>query len=421
MMRIWQLGFLLLGCCHIAGAQVQRTYSDHGVSVKVLVQNNRMENNFGFPGMNAFIIIGGNGLVPENIYSIDKIRTMPVSGMNDYACFYYVSADEIRHFSSFKTFLTGFIDWCYRTDYIDRNTTTVVWQGPDSHLVPCAAWDGLNTIAAGIYILDGTEDMACTRFIAPSANYIWQKNKKSKTAIHYPVPGLADVEQTEEEEHHKRFLAGFDKKRGDVFFQVTGGRHEISKNCRTGFDTSTLVDFTRFKTLWNISTGYYITNRLFFNAELAFIYSGKKKQVDRIDWNGGSGITVTGSGYAGAMIRYGIGLGWLPYHNNRIDIITSFSLGRLNTFAAGGGGTKTVGGGSSNMDIVKEKRQTNYCNLMAGFNYRLSSTFYFTANFQYNFSKLDQPVGSVSAFTGWSLNAGLGLIIPTKSKDNDKR
>ena len=294
-------------------------------------------------------------------------------------------------------------------------------QGFNSNLVSCAALKGLDTVAAGIYILDGTVDAGCDKFIAPSANYIWQKSKKSKTAIHYPIPSLADMEQKEEQEQYQRIMTGFDKKRGDVFFQATVGRHEINGNCRTGFDTATLVDFTRFKTLWNINAGYFITNRLSFNAEMAFIYSGKKKEVDSIDWNGGSGITVTGSGYAGAMVRYGIGLGWVPYHNNRIDIITSFSLGRLNTFAAGGGGTKTVGGGSSNMDIVKEKRQTDYYNLMAGFSYRLSSTFYFTSNFQYNSSKLDQPIGSVNAFTGWSLNAGLGLIIPTKNKDNDKR
>ena len=108
----WLLVFLLCCCCRTAGAQVQRTYSDHGISVKVLVQNNRMENNFDFPGMNAFIIIGGSGQALEKIYSDDKLRSMPVAGMNDYACFYYVPTDEIKHFSSFKTFLAGFIDWC---------------------------------------------------------------------------------------------------------------------------------------------------------------------------------------------------------------------------------------------------------------------------------------------------------------------
>lgn len=413
---------LLWGCCcHRAAAQVQRTYTHLGIPVQVLVQSNRMENNFDFPGMNALIIIGAGGQQAADAYRRDKLRTMPVSGMNDYACFYYLSAAEAGQFSSFKTFLAGFVNWCYRTDNIDRNTTTVVCLGADSGRLSCASFAGLDTIAAGIHILGPTADTACAPFIAPSENYIWQSIRQSKTAIRYPVPGFAQMEQRAETEQQQRAMAGFAKKRGDVFFQATVGRHQIGQPYHTGFDTATLVDFTRFKTQWHFTAGYGISHRLWLQAELAFIYSGKKKQVDSIDWHGSGGITVTGSGYAGAIIRYGVGLGCIPYHHRRIDIITGCSLGRLSALAAGGGGTKTVGSGSSNTDIARDTRQTSYGSLLAGARYRLSNTFYAAANFQYTISAFAQPLGSVNAFTGWSLNAGFGFVIPTKNKDNHER
>jgi len=412
--------FLLLVCGGDTNAQVKRAFLHYGNSIEVLAQNNRTENNFSFPAMSAYIIISSSSQPLTQAYASDSLRQMPVSGMNDYACFYYINSANIPQDTAFKTFIKTFISWCYTTDYIDRNAVHLVWQSADTNKIPCSIFEGLDTFVSSVHLPANNAKNTCDVYIASSCAEIWQKSKNAKTSIWHHIPTFLEVEADAEQERKKAEIDGWRQKKGNVYLQLTAGYHQIEKNHQTAFDTATLVDFARLKTLWNIQTGYYVTRHIAVTAEIAFIYSGKKKQINSIDWGGNGGITVSGSGYAGAMLRYGIGLCWLVYNHKRTDVFLTCNTGKLAAIAGGGSGTKTIGGGSSNMDIVRQKRQTNYIAFLSALCYRLSNVVYFTGNIQYSIAGLEQPIGSVNAFTGWSVNLGLGLAISTKKQSNDK-
>jgi len=81
------------------------------------------------------------------------------------------------------------------------------------------------------------------------------------------------------------------------------------------------LDFTKYKKIWNLNIGYSFAPRLFSTIDFAFIYTGKQQNINGITFKNNEGITINGSGYGGAMIRYGLGMGWLPYSRNRLDIL----------------------------------------------------------------------------------------------------
>lgn len=416
MYKHFVLLFILAGTFP-AMAQVGRSYLYRGYAVQVLAQNNRMPNSFGFPGMKAFIIVGDSANTPAITYARDALRQMPVSRMHDYACFYYIKYSSWENDTALHHFLQGFIAWCYQTDYIDRNEVYLVWQN-ESGNIPCSGFNKLADIVSSVAVLSNSYTPQCAAYTVASADTIWKRSHGARTTVKYAVPGITDIEQAEKEKQARAALQSFHQSRGDAFLQVMAGRHHIGNAYRTTFDTTTLVDFSKIKTLWSIKAGYHFTNRLFATLDAAFIYSGKQKHIDHIDWANPNGITVSGSGYAGAMIRYGLGVGLIAYRINRISITTGLDAGSLSTMAGGGKVTRTIGGGgNNNPDVAKHRQRGTYTNIYAALHYRLGKQFFFTTNIQYKIAPLKQPIGSVNAFTGISFNAGLGVIIPTQNKD----
>lgn len=415
MRRLLFILIFLFQLC-LSKAQVKRSFDYKGQPIELLAQNNRMENSFSFPGMRMFIIVGEAGKPLDSIYTMDKLRQIPITGMNDYACFYYLQHNSFFEDSAVATFLNDFITYSYKEDFINRNSVHLVWNnGKDT--IPCKLFNEIKTIISSVNVLSEHPAILCDTIPLKPASVedIWQTSHTAKTSVTYTVPGLLEIEEKENEKRKKIAIADYSQKKRNIFFQFTTGSHHIGNKYKTAFDTTTLVDFTKYKMLWNLSTGYYFTNRLFANIDFAFIYSGKQKNIDGIDW--GNGITVRGSGYAGAMLRYGVGIGWLPYSKNRLDILLNIEAGRLSAIAGGGDATRTIGGGgSNNTNIVKQKEKNLYYNLKTGMQYRLGNSLYFTSNFQYCISTFKQPIGSVSAFTGWSYNLGIGFTIPTKNK-----
>ena len=109
---------LLAFCFHSVNAQVKRSFIYEGKSIEFIAQNNRMQNIFNFPGMKAFIIIGDSSKSLIEIYTWDKLRQLPISGMNDYACFYYLKDTNLLN----NKFMKGFVNQNYESDYIDRKS-----------------------------------------------------------------------------------------------------------------------------------------------------------------------------------------------------------------------------------------------------------------------------------------------------------
>lgn len=408
-------------CFHNVNAQVKRSFIFEGTSIEFFAQNNRLQNIFSFPGMKAFIIIGDSSKSLIEIYTSDKLRQLSISGMNDYACFYYLKDTNLLNDTTIKKFLKGFVNQNYESDYIDRNSVNLVWQ-TNKHRIPNYIFTKPDTIINSKFILndsisDSDSDSISDRsYIFSTPERIWDKSKSSANITSYLVPSFLEMEEGEK-------LKKINKSKeinGNIYFQFTTGLNYINKNFKTDFDSSMLVDFTKYKTIWNINIGYYFTRRLFTSIDFAFIYTGKHKNINGITRNDNGGITVNGSGYGGAMIKYGVGLGWLTYSSNSLDILLTLAAGQLTAKTGGGSVTRTIGGsgGSNSTSTMEKKEQTNYYNILTGVNYKLNSSFYFTGNIQYNISKLKQPIGSISAFTGLSINTGLGFSIPSKKKNN---
>ena len=418
-MHRYYLTLLLSFCFLYINAQVKRSFLYKGTSIDFLAQNNRLQNDFSFPGIKSFIIIGNSSKSLIEIYTADKLRKFPISGMNDYACFYYLKHTYFLNDTMITDFLKGFIKQNYESDYIDRNSVNLVWQ-TNNDSIPYYVFTKNDTIINSKSILNDSDKISDRSYNFSTPEQIWIKSKSSAINKRYHVPSLLEMEEKESEKLRKKELNKMNDKNGNIYFQFTNGLHYINKEYKTDIDSSMALDFTKYKTIWNINIGYTFTPRLFTTIDFAFIYTGEQKNINGITFNNNGGITVSGSGYGGAMIRYGLGMGWRPYSRNRLDILLILTAGQLTAKAGGGSVTRTIGGsGNSNSTEINQKNeQTNYYNLSTGINYRLNSSFYFTGNIQYNLSKLKQPIGSVNAFTGLSINGGLGFMIPTKKKNN---
>jgi hypothetical protein len=406
---------LLQAVCINTHAQEKRLFVYKNKAIPFLFYNNRMLGGVIFPGMDVYIIVGGHGTNAKQTFDKDEYRKLTPAGMSDYTWFYYIGSNEFITDSCFGSFLLHFIAYNFDNDFFNRNKVHLILVDANENL-QCQTLKALKDIVASVTIFADSKMKGCDAKMnrQGSVHDIWQHNKSLKTSVVYPVPTLDEMEL----KNAKRQQAESEKMlsiwKGNIVFQMTVGSHNIASQYRCGFDTSTLVDFSKLRTLWTFNIGYHITNWVSFNVNGGFIYSGKKKQIDSVSW--GNGITVSGSGYAGAIMKYGIGLKLMPYHSKRVSPFAGVDAGALTAIAGGGKGTKTIGnGGGGNSNITKAKEHTTYWSLSTGLDYRANRTIYFTGNIQYTISSFSKPIGSVNAFTGASINFGIGLSFSTKT------
>ena len=405
----------------LVNAQEKRIFTYKSEPVNFLAQNNRMTDHFSYPGMNVYVLIGDSSASLDSLYHNDEFRQMPISGIKDYSCFYYLQYNIFLTNTEIIEFLKNFIYYNYDKDLVNRNKVHLIWLAKDYGL-RCDTIEKLNKVIASLHTTAKVQSDTCTSTVQihSSVADTWQQAAATRTSITYAVPGFLEMEEKQRIEKSNNLSKRYSSWSNQLFFQITGGKHTIGTPYRTDFDTSTLVDFARIKTIWNIVAGYHISNRVALIVNAGFMYSGKHKQVDGINWGGGGGITVNGSGYAGAMIRYGLGARFIPHIKKRLTVHIDLLAGKMKVIAGGGEGTRTIGGGGGSADdILKKKGNTIYYVLGPGINYRLEKSFHFTSNLQYKIAPLKESIGSVTAFTGISFNAGIGFNFSTKREKND--
>lgn len=402
--------FFLLGTLTVY-SQVTRVMPYNGNDIAMLAWNNRMQEHFSFPGMQVFIIIGDSAKTLKEIFDADEIHRYPAKDMNSYSCFYFLKKNAFLNNKPLAPFLTQLIGFFYEQDLIDRNRVHLVWQNDKQA-------DTLLHKTATIDSLVSSETIMKPML---TAQMVWLSVRDKQTKKQYTVPRMQDMEEKTKEENRREIQESYKHRKGDLFFALTIGRHQIDKQYKTATDTVTMVDFTKLKTLWGIQIGYYFAKRFHGAFDIGIMYSGKQKRINNIDWGSGGGVTVRGSGQAGAMIRYGIAVGWLPIQKDRFSVLLNLSAGRLTAIAGGGTATRTIGGGGggNTTDIIQKKEYTHYIRPTTGIEYKLSRLFYFTSQLQFMIAGLKQPLGSVTAFTGWSVNIGLGFSVATKKNKNE--
>jgi hypothetical protein len=123
----------------------------------------------------------------------------------------------------------------------------------------------------------------------------------------------------------------------------------------------------------------------------------------------GSSISVTRNG--AGVVKIGLGVKYIPFTKDRWSLYTDLAGGYFRAKAGGGSGSISISNGASNNSInrVEKTEKSKYLNLSLGANYRLGRTVFLTSNFQYSITNFENNIGSVSGFTGYSINLGVGF------------
>jgi hypothetical protein len=134
-----------------------------------------------------------------------------------------------------------------------------------------------------------------------------------------------------------------------------------------------------------------------------FILKTKKNRSTNFD-----GVNISGSGNGIGLFKFGIGTRYVPFNKKRWSIYGDVHGGILKLRAEGGTASGSLFGGVTR-NITEKSESTNYISIVAGTNYKLGKTVYLNSNIDYTVSKFDNNIGSISGFTGFSVNLGLGF------------
>lgn len=413
--RLLALLVLALSLALRAQGQQHRTFRCGGEIMPYLAQNNRVENVFSVPGFQVFLVLGDSAQPLEALYARDSLRRIKPSGMGEYACFYYLPHRLAQTGGGFKA-IDSFVRHVHREDFIDQNRVFLVAGGRAAQRFCGGMAKDASSFAVKIYCLG---DSLCPEpaHRASSAQEIWRHSQTEvghKTDV-YPVHGFSEMEQalkTRRARQNRLLASDFGKK---IYVSVAAGPQFIRKGQRAAFDTATLVDFTEHKTVWSLSGGYYVRKRLGVSAGFSFLYSGKQKQLDSIDWDNPDGIKITGSGKAAAMYRYGVGLRFVPLSHPRGSIVMDVFGGGQRAIAGGGTATRIIGGGSGTNEIAKQKQAGHFLSVSVGGLFMLGPMWGLGGNLSYNHAPLEAPIGSVEGFSGLSCQFGLSVYFNTRN------
>lgn len=354
------------------------------------------------PNLNAKIIIVHN---QENLLSASESIKLPKNKLaqKDYVLYYHLKLPKLKSEKEYLNFLKAFIEENYNRDVFNRNTISIDFK---QNTIPfsCESLEELNTFLAQVIVSEKSNLLKCGRSFILSNNNL---KEKLKTSISYEsIRFIGEAEKIKED---YKLLKSLSQWSNTYFVSAKVGHQEISKKQRTTFDEETLVDFSDLKTVWNIDAGYMFSEK--FGGFLNFGITYKKEQKDQNISNSVNGITISGSGSGAGVIKIGLGVKYIPFVKDRWSIYTDLAGGFLSAKAGGGDGSVTISNGNVNNTISKVERteKSKYLNLSLGANYRLGRTVFLTSNFQYSISNFENNIGSVSGFTGYTINLGVGF------------
>lgn len=372
--------------------QEQRTFTFDKEEVTYFFFSNMASGLTKFPNHKAKFIVVSKEKSLLNSSKSNKIFDDEMA-KNDKTIYYYFKIPKLKNDKSYLKFVKKLIEETYNKDFFDRNTTSLDFQ---DNTIPfsCDILDELNTVFSKISVSENNNLSSC------NATFVVTKNLKSdnlKTSIrYYPV----STEEAERNRKNYTMINQLHNWKSNFFISVTLGNHTIDNNYITSFDEETLVDISSTNAIWNISSGYLFTNKI--GGLMSFSLMTSKDQTTSFN-----GISVSGSGNGFGVFKYGIGVRYIPFAKKRWSIYGDLQGGSLNIRAEGGTGSGTIFGVSR--DITKKSERSNYIGFAAGANYRLGKTVYLTSNLEYTKSDFETDIGSISGFTGYTINAGIGF------------
>ena len=135
---------------------------------------------------------------------------------------------------------------------------------------------------------------------------------------------------------------------------------------------------------------------------IGFLYD-TEQEIDR----NLSVISVTGSG--AGIVKVGLGVKYIPYTKDRWSLYSDLAIGSLKAIAGGGSGRINTSNGYSSIRTITKTEKNKYLSFSLGANFRLARFMFLTSNIQYSISNFENNIGSVSGFTGYSINLGVGF------------
>lgn len=348
------------------------------------------------PNLNAKIIIVQN---QENLLSVSESIKIPKNKLaqKDYLLYYHLKLPKLNSEKEYLDFLRTFIQENYYQDAFNRNTISIEFK---ENTIPfsCQALEELNTFLAQVIVPENSSLLNCGK------SYVSKNIGREKLKTSLPYESIRFISEAEKLKEDYKLLKSLSQWSNAYFVSVKVGHQEISKKQRIAFDEETLVDFSDLKTTWNIDAGYMFSQKIggFLNVGLLF---EKEQDISR----SGSSIGVTGNG--AGVVKIGLGVKYIPFTKDRWSLYTDLAGGYLRAKAGGGSGSVSISNGGLNNSInrVEKTEKSKYLNLSLGANYRLGRTVFLTSNFQYSITNFENNIGSVSGFTGYSINLGVGF------------
>ena len=373
-------------------AQEQRSFTFKKNEICYYFFSNMTPSLTLFPNHNAkFILVNEQDNLLENSKR-SKINDEKIA-RNDQTLYYYLKIPSLKNDQEYVKFLAEFVAETYNRDFFDRNSTSIDFREIDASFA-CEFIEELNMYFSSIIVSENSHLLSCGK------SSIISKTEKVKwsTSITYEKITFIEAEQKRKD---FKLINQLDRWQSKFFIALTLGRSYINPNYTTDFDEETFVDVNEIKSIWSLTSGFMFTNKL--GGLINFSLKAKKSQSTNFD-----GVNISGSGNGIGLIKFGIGARYMPFTKKKWSIYGDVHGGIIHLSAKGGTGSGSLFGGVTK-NINEKSESTNYISMVVGANYRLGKLVYLTSNIDHTFSEFDHDIGSISGFTGYSINFGLGF------------
>ena len=216
-------------------------------------------------------------------------------------------------------------------------------------------------------------------------------NDSFVTSVEYDI---TDHQNASREREYYKMINELVSWRKTFFITVSFGQNFIDGKYKTSFDEETLVDISDTNSIWQFDIGYMVSNK--FGGLLDFGFMSSKEQ----DINT-STLSGTASGFG--VIKLGFGIRYIPFANKNWSIYSDLKGGTLNVRTAGGSG------GIGGYNVTGSSEANNYLGISVGAIHRLGKVVFLKSNLEYTSSSFENNIGSISGFTGYTINLGIGF------------
>jgi hypothetical protein len=313
----------------------------------------------------------------ENVKEARKDRTL----------YYYFKLPKLKDEKEYLEFFKKFTEENYRKDFFDRNTASLKF-GNEKLLFNCESLDYLNTFLSILIVVESSELLECGKAFIISSD---REQTNLKTSIKYESINIMESEQKREDFEMLDQLKNWNK---TFFITIYLGQNFIDSSYKTDFDEETLVDISDTNSIWQFNIGYMFSNK--FGGLLDFGFMSAKEQYINF-----STLSGTGSGFG--VFKLGLGVRYVPFIKKNWSIYSDLKGGTLNVKAAGG--TGGIGG----FNATERDEASNYLGVSIGAIHRLGKVVFLKSNLEYTSSNFENNIGSISGFTGYTINLGIGF------------